>query len=92
MPKHAGVPARSPRRGTSAALRASLRVEAAGGSCSWPASTTVLLWANSAASGLDDALWHVELPLGQHLSPTRRTGIVVGRTRTEGKGHEGEGV
>jgi NhaA family Na+:H+ antiporter len=46
------------------ALRAFLRMEAAGGIVLVAAAAVALLWANSPLSGAYDALWHTELRIG----------------------------
>jgi NhaA family Na+:H+ antiporter len=46
------------------ALRAFLRMEAAGGLVLVAAAAVALLWANSPLSGAYDALWHTELRIG----------------------------
>ena len=64
MSKRSRVSRSAPRGRTSAALRAFLQMEAAGGIALVAAAALALLWANSPAGGLYDALWHVELPIG----------------------------
>jgi NhaA family Na+:H+ antiporter len=51
-------------RRRSEALRAFLRMEAAGGVVLVAAAAVALLWANSPLSGVYDALWHTELRVG----------------------------
>ncbi len=56
-----------------AALRAFLRMEASGGVVLVAAALVAVVWANSPAGDLYQAIWHIELRLGVGRSPSSRT-------------------